>query len=316
MVEVNYERILVKISQASGLEKEEVERRIEAKRARLSGLISREGAAQIIAAELGISFDNEKLKINELLPGMRKANIVGKVISLSPVRTFTTKKGDEGKVANLVLADETSNVKVVLWDTNHIELIEKNEIKEESVVEILNATVRDNEVHLGSFSELKLSKEVLENVKTEKIINEKEIVNFKMGDSSSVRAFVVQIFEPRFFYVCPECRKKAVSEGEGFVCVEHGKVVPEKRALINVVLDDGTESIRGVLFHDALPAIGITELEDSNMLSQQKENLLGKEMVFSGNVRNNKFFDNSEFIIDDAKEVDLDGLIGELEAKT
>lgn len=316
MVEVNYERILVKISQASGLEKEEVERRIEAKRARLSGLISREGAAQIIAAELGISFDNEKLKINELLPGMRKANIVGKVISLSPVRTFTTKKGDEGKVANLVLADETSNVKVVLWDTNHIELIEKNEIKEESVVEILNATVRDNEVHLGSFSELKLSKEVLENVKTEKIINEKEIVNFKVGDSSSVRAFVVQIFEPRFFYVCPECRKKAVSEGEGFVCVEHGKVVPEKRALINVVLDDGTESIRGVLFHDALPAIGITELEDSNMLSQQKENLLGKEMVFSGNVRNNKFFDNSEFIIDDAKEVDLDGLIGELEAKT
>lgn len=316
MVEVNYERILVKISQASGLEKEDIERRIEAKRARLSGLISREGAAQIIAAELGISFDNEKLKINELLPGMRKANMVGKVISLSPVRTFTTKKGDEGKVANLVLADETSNVKVVLWDTNHIELIEKNEIREESVIEILNASVRDNEVHLGSFSELKLSKEVLNDVKTEKIIQEKEIANFKIGDSSSVRAFVVQIFEPRFFYVCSECRKKAVQEGEGFVCVEHGKIVPEKRALINIVLDDGTESIRGVLFHDALSEIGITELEDSNMLSQQKENLLGKEMIFSGNIRNNKFFNNQEFIIDNAKEVDLDGLIVELEAKT
>ncbi|MCK4647856.1 DUF2240 family protein, partial [Candidatus Pacearchaeota archaeon] len=125
----NYERILEKISKSSGLEKEEIERRIEAKRAKLSGLISKEGAAQVIAAELGISFDNEKLKIEELLPGMRKVNVIGKVINLSPVRTFTTKKGDAGKVANVFLADDTSNIKVVLWDTNHISLIEKEEIK-------------------------------------------------------------------------------------------------------------------------------------------------------------------------------------------
>jgi len=63
----------------------------------LAGLISQEGAAQIVAAELGINFDNEKLKINELLPGMRKVNVVGKVINLFPVRTFTTKKGGRGK---------------------------------------------------------------------------------------------------------------------------------------------------------------------------------------------------------------------------
>src|SRR4030042_895205 len=100
----NYERIIKKISKISNLEKEEIERRIEAKRAKLAGLISREGAAQVIAAELGISFDKEKLKINELLPGMRKVNVVGKVIALSPIRGFTTKRGDEGKVANFEIA--------------------------------------------------------------------------------------------------------------------------------------------------------------------------------------------------------------------
>jgi len=97
----NYERIIEKISKISGVDKEEIERRIEAKRAKLSGLISKEGAAQVVAAELGISFDNEKLKIEELLPEMRKVNLVAKVMGISPIRSFKTKKGDDGKVANL-----------------------------------------------------------------------------------------------------------------------------------------------------------------------------------------------------------------------
>ena len=91
----NYERILEKIAKISGLEKREIEEKVESKRTKLSGLISKEGAAQVVASELGISFDNEILKINELLPGMRKVNTLGKIISLFPVRSFRTKKGDE-----------------------------------------------------------------------------------------------------------------------------------------------------------------------------------------------------------------------------
>lgn len=307
MIQGNYEKIIEKIANSSGLEKEEIERRIEAKRAKLSGLISKEGAAQIIAAELGISFDNEKLKINELLSGMRKVNVVGKVINLSPVRTFTTKKGDKGKVANLFIADNTSNIKVVLWDTNHIALIEKGDIVKDKVVEIVNASMRDNELHLGSFSELKLSDEIFDNVKTERIVNEKKISDFKINDNASARAFVVQSFPPRFFEINKETGKKITDE-------EKAKgVYFEKRALINIVLDDGTESIRAVLFHENLPKIGLSELEDPEKISFQREDLLGKEFIFSGNVRMNKFFNNEEFIINDIKEVDLDGLIKNLE---
>ncbi|GAH26143.1 unnamed protein product, partial [marine sediment metagenome] len=284
-------------AKTAGLEKEEIEKRVEIKREKLSGLISKEGAAQVIAAELGISFNNEKLKIDELLPGMRRVNVVGKVINLISVRTFTTKKGEEGKVANLLLADDTSNIRIVLWDLNHVELIEKGEIVEGKVIEITNANMRDNELHLGNFSELKLSNEVLEDVKTERVVKEKNIIDFKTNDSVNVRAFIVQAFEPRFFNVCSECKKKVVPEAEDFVCGEHGKVIPEKRALINIVLDDGTETIRSVLFHERLSDLGLTELEDTEKLSNQKENILGKEMIFSGNVRINKFFNNPEFII-------------------
>jgi len=314
MVEGNYERIVEKIALSSGLDKDEIERKIEAKRAKLSGLISKEGASQIVAAELGISFDNEKLKIHELLPGMRKVNVVGQVINLFPVRSFTTKKGEEGKVANMIIADDTSNIKVVLWDTNHIELIEKNEVQEGSVIHIINGSMRDNEIHLGSFSEFKQSSEVFDKVIKEKVVKQKNIADFRIGDGVSTRAFIVHSFEPKFFYVCPECKKKAVQQGDGsFLCATHGKVSPEKRALINIVLDDGTENIRSVLFHEKISSLGLTDLENPEKLSAQRADLAGKEMIFSGDVRNNNFFNTPEFIVNDVKIVDVDEIIAGFE---
>lgn len=314
MSEENYQRILGRIAKHAGVEREEIERRIEAKRAKLSGLISKEGAAQIVAAELGINFDNEKLKINELLPGMRKVSLIAKIINIFPVRTFE-RNGKENKVANMIVADETSNTRLVLWDTNHIQLLEKGEIGEGSVIEVSNASVREGEVHLGSFSELKISNSVIEEVKIEKNFGYKNIADFKISDSVKTRAFIVQLFEPRFFNVCAECGKKVSFDGESFTCSEHGKVASEKRAVMNAVIDDGTQTIRSVLFHEKLGELGITELENTEEMLKQRAEVLGKEMVFMGAVRNNKFFNNLEFIIDNVKDVDIDELITELEKK-
>lgn len=310
----NYERILGRISEASGVSKEEIERKIEAKRAKLSGLISKEGAAQVIASELGVNFDDQQLAIEELLPGMRKVKTVGQVLSISPVRTFTTKKGAESKVVNLLIADETSNVKVVLWDTGHVGLVENGKISEGTSVEISNGSMRDNELHLGSFSEIKPTDKTFDNVKKERVLRKKEISDLKVGESAAVRAFIVQAFEPRFFYVCPECNKKANQQSDGgFVCAEHGKVAAEKRAVANIVLDDGTKSIRAVLFHERIPELGMNlEAED---LTKEKEKILGQEMVFSGNVRNNSYFNNEEMIIDKVKPISVDAVIEGLEKK-
>lgn len=315
MVDANYEKILDKISRTSNLDKEEVRRKIEAKRAKLSDLISYEGAAQIVAAELGINFEEEFLKINELLPGMRKVNVVGKIIALFPVRSYKNKKGEDSKVANLVIADDVSNIKVVLWDTNHISLIEDGSLKEDSVVEITNASMRDNELHLGSFSNIKKSENVLEKVVTEIVVKEKKISEFLNSENVKTRSFIVQTFEPRFFHVCSECKKKVSTDGENFVCLDHGKIVPEKKALINIVLDDGTETIRAVVFNDNLHLIGLTELDNIERLMNQREDLLGKEMFFSGQVRHNKFFDEREFIIQNIEEINLDLLVENLQAK-
>jgi replication factor A1 len=292
-MEGNYEQLIEFISENSGISIDEIERKIEAKRAKLAGLISREGAAQVIAAELNVNFDKQLIKLSQIVPGMRKINLVGKIINLFPVREYS-KNGRTGRVGSFVLADETNNVRVVLWDENHIDLIVKGQITQESVVEITNSSIRNGEIHLSSFSEIKLSNKSIENVVIEKPVFEKTIISFNPSDKVSTRAFVVRMFEPRFFEVCPECRKK-VNEGE---CQEHGKIVAEKRALLNFIMDDGTDSIRAVIFSDVLEKMmSKEELENQELFAMKKNDFLGKELIVTGQVRKNSMFDTKKFYV-------------------
>ena len=311
----NYDLLIERISSSAGVDKSEIEKRVEARRAKLSGLISKEGAAQIIAAELGVKFDNVQLKISELMGGMKKINVVAKIINIFPVRSFD-KNGRSGKVANIIVADETGNVKVVLWDTNHIDLIEGGILKQGDSVEIVNASTREGEIHLSGFSELKKSARVIEGVKTDRNYVEKTIDGLQEGIGVSVRGVVVQVFTPRFFSVCPECGKKVNAETDGFSCVAHGRVSPKERALLNFIIDDGTESLRIVLFSDQLEKmISLEKLKDAMAFVDFKTDFLGTEFTVKGIVKRNSLFNILEMVGHDISKSDPELLIQCLDKK-
>ncbi len=291
----NYDKLVDRICRSAEVERDEIDRRVEAKRAKLSGLISKEGAAQIIAAELGISFENEKLKISELMQGMKRANVVGQITRIFPIREYN-KNGKEGKIGSFLLGDETSNVRVVLWDVNHISLIEKGELKEGDTIELANGAVRNGEVHLSSFSDIKKSSEKVSNVKKDRELVEGILVDARPGLNMKIRAVVVQVFEPRHFE----------SKNDG-----------KKGVLLNLVLDDGTETIRAVMFGENIKKLGLTDEELSSLEKFQgkKDSILGEEKFFSGNFRTNTYFNNLEMSIDAIEEVDPEKLVKELEAK-
>lgn len=311
MLQGNYEQILKMISEGSNLPIEEIERRIEARRAKLSGLISKEGAAQIIASELGISFEKQKMKISGLLPGMRRINLVGKIIKLNRVVEYN-KNGKSGKIGSFLLADDTSNVRVVLWDVNHIGLIENGIIKEGDNVEISNADIRNSEIHVGSFGDIKLSQVIIDNVQTKPVVLKKMIGEMQTNDNISTRAFIVQIFGPTFYSVCPECKKRVSELNE---CETHGAVVPKKNAILTLILDDGSGTIRAVLFSDQIKKVATeAELENSEAFMPKRAELLGKEVLLEGGVRKNKMTENLEIFVNEVQDIDLDKLIAELEA--
>ena len=54
---------------------------------------------------------------------------------------------------------------------------------------------------------------------------------------------------------------------------------------IRLVFDDGTESIRAVFFHETIAGLGVTDLDNQEKMTEQRQMVLGKEMFFFGNVR-------------------------------
>ena len=259
---------------------------------------------------MGVNFDKQIIKIGHIVPGMKKINLIGKIITLFPVREYN-KNGRSGRIGSFIIADETSNIRAVLWDENHIDLIAKGKIFQDCVVEITNAAIRNGELHLASFSEIKNSNQDIHQVVINKPEVYKKISELSTNDNISTRAFVLNVFEPRFFQVCPECKRKLSDIGE---CNTHGKIIPDKRVLLNLVLDDGTDSIRAVLFSEQVEKlISQSELDNFDLFSIKKNEILGKELIVSGQIRQNKMFNNNELIVSDIKEVDVGELIEELQ---
>ncbi|OEC86574.1 MULTISPECIES: OB-fold nucleic acid binding domain-containing protein [Methanobacterium] len=93
--------------------------------------------------------DNELRKISELETGLHDISITGRIMRISNAKAFVTKKGKEGKVQNIMLADDTGEIRVVLWTDNIKQL--KN-FSEGDIVKINNVEIKDGyrseEAHL------------------------------------------------------------------------------------------------------------------------------------------------------------------------
>ncbi len=99
--------------------------------------------------------NKEYLKIEDLETGQQHLNLLGRVMNLSNVKKFTTKKGKKGKLANLILSDDTGRIRVVFW-TENIKLLDK--FQEGDIIKINDIEVkqgfREDEAHMNIRSSL------------------------------------------------------------------------------------------------------------------------------------------------------------------
>jgi len=308
MIQIPFDDLIKKIKEKSNISEEEINKKIEEKMDKLSGLISKEGAAHIIANELGIKILEEgKLKIKNILVGMRDVEFLGKVLQLYSVNEFKRKDGTPGKVGSFILGDETGEIRVAAWG-NHADKVK--EIKQDDIIKIKSGYVRDNngrkEVHLGDRSEIILNPEGedIKTIKREEKSERKNIKDLKENEQNiSVLGTVVQVFDPRFFEVCPECGKRIRMKDDKFNCEEHGQVEPDFSYVFNVFLDDGTDNIRVTCFRNQMEELTGKKREDilkyrtsPDLFEKVKNELLGNIVKFSGRVNKNEMFDRLEFI--------------------
>lgn len=140
------EEIIKQITEETELDREEVEEKIEKKEEELSGFITTEGAATIVARNHGITPEREepevrKLSIEDLSEGMSNVDIVGRISRIFEPREFERKDGSKGKVANIVLMDSTGEIRTVLWGKMS-KLVSEREIQKGTDIRLKGAYVK------------------------------------------------------------------------------------------------------------------------------------------------------------------------------
>jgi hypothetical protein len=114
---------------------------------------------------------------------------------------------------------------------------------------------------------------------------------------------VVQVFEPRYFEVCPDCGSRLKQAENEWKCDRHGPKPLDYSYVVNVFLDDGTENIRVALFRQQAEQLLGKSKEDMLTFRTQPElyeplktELLGEQYKISGRAKNNMFFNRLEFV--------------------
>ena len=190
------ESIIEKIIKEKAIPREVILQKIKKKKEEYKGLISDLGAARLVAKELGVDINwkeiKGRLKIRDLKPGLRNICFVGKVISKSEIKEFRRGK-NIGKVAFLILGDDTGFIKLVLWDKK---IRFYTDIEKGDLIEVNGADIKESkfglEAHLKG--ELKKLEGDIE-VKERDVVGSKYIYELKSGDRVFVKGIIIYDLE-------------------------------------------------------------------------------------------------------------------------
>jgi len=323
-----------KISKHSNMPEEKVRKLIEEKEEELSGLVSKEGAAYIVARETGLSLIKEtkrRLKIGSIVSGLRSVDVVARIMSMFPARDFE-KNGKKGSVANIMLGDDTGMIRMSLWND---EIQKINGLKEGDVIKVTKGYTK---VDYKNEPELRLGKGRIEKVDEEVGLPDKKemrkdfsvakrsnISDFKEGSNYETRACLVQMFRRNpFFEICPVCRSRLKEKEGKWVCDEHKEVSPNYNMVLSGIIDDGYSNIRAVFFGESAEKLFSKNMQELREIAHKNMDALsiydyflalGQDFLIKGRVRRNSFTENIEFIVNSIEDIDVKKEIDNLMVK-
>jgi len=336
LVHIPFDTLIKKLVEKSGESQAEIDKRIAEKLNEFSGLISKEGAAHIVANELNIPIGDVAagpFKIKELRLGMKNITVTGKVLAKYNVTSFA-KNGREGRVASLNFGDTTGTCRVTFW---HDDVLLHERIQENDIVSLTNLSTKDNRnvLELSASAQTKIVREAIGNPKDLEALaqiagkktmslsdnattyepNNSANSNFTSAPPRVVAirkpineitandplveivGIVVQVFKPASFTVDKMTGKKVRLEAGMPADVLHH----EQRFVMNIVIDDGTETVRAVFFGDECQRLIGTQSaqmlkENEYEFSKTKTQLLGQTISLTGKVVKNQLYDRIELI--------------------
>lgn len=256
---------------------------VREKVAQMGGLCEAKAAAMLVAHDLGAGdvgegSEEDVNKIENIAPGAGNVRLVAKVMSMFPAKEFNRNDGTIGRVANLIVADETGSIRITLWD-DKADLVKNGIITVGQTFQI-SGYVKEGysglEVNIGNNGVFSLT-----DMKVEASVASTKIKDIKsgMGDLN-INARILDVADMRTF------NRKDGSQGR----------------VINITVGDDTGKIRVTLWDEKTDLMDELKVNDSieiinayareNNFSQQVEVQVGnrsimkkvdKEVVYSEN---------------------------------
>ena len=164
------EKIIEQIlSRRPEISRENIIERLEKEKRKTGGFISDETLLRMIAAEFRVEIPHDKaltptLSIKILIPSLNDVTLVGRVVAVFPPKAFKGNKN--GKIASLLVADQSGILRVVLWN-DKTSLMQSGEIKIGQIIRFSHGYTREDrsgrvELHIGERSEIEINPQGVE----------------------------------------------------------------------------------------------------------------------------------------------------------
>ena len=178
---------------------EDVRELIDEKKRKIgAGYLTDQGALFLVAADLGVSFENEQTaqtSIKDLYIGANDVNLTARILTIFPIKRYTRRDTNE-EIQNrtLTIYDKNSSIKLRLWD-QHVSFPEDNDVKPGDLIKISHGYTKsgfDNKplINLGSKGTIEKSSSTSSN--TDNYYN----INLEIPSIDSITKAVDDIKEP------------------------------------------------------------------------------------------------------------------------
>jgi replication factor A1 len=153
------------LKNTDGYERNDILEMVKEKREELGAeIVNDESAAMIVARELGVDLHraapDSRTRIEDIKITDRSVFLYAQVKRIGRITEFSRKDGGKGRVASLVVGDETGTIRLALWD-DMTKILDEDALSVGCIVHIKKAYVRKGlgealELNLGRMGEIRI----------------------------------------------------------------------------------------------------------------------------------------------------------------
>lgn len=264
----------------------------------------------------------KQYKVGEIEPDLQNVNVAGKIMRVLPVREFNS-NNRSGKMASLIIVDETGITRVVLWNEKTDAI---KDLNQGDTILIKNAYSKksmngETEVHLSQRGNVQVNPDEIKIGNMADLINkhseEKSIKDIKPDDRNiSITGKVEDVDENALvFEICSECGARIENVAGEWLCDVCGESNPAYGMVVSCGISDGGGDIRAVFYRDLAEQLtGLSIADALNLIGksgdelaparQIRDEIVGRKFKLTGNVRYNEYQDKLELMVSSVSALD------------